>query len=31
LADQLVYLSAANAHIDGLHPSTQLVAMAVAR
>jgi len=31
LADQLAYLDAANAHINGLHPSTQLVAMAVTR
>jgi hypothetical protein len=29
LADQLTYLRAANAHIDGLHPNHQLAAMAI--
>jgi hypothetical protein len=31
LADQLAYLGAANAHIDGLHPNLQLIAMAINR
>lgn len=31
LADQLAYLQAANAHIDGLNPNLQLIAMAVNR
>ncbi|MEJ3741809.1 hypothetical protein WEI85_00705 [Actinomycetes bacterium KLBMP 9797] len=31
LADQLSYLAAANAHINGLNPNVQLVAMAVNR
>ena len=29
LADQLTFLQAANAHIDGLHPNHQLAAMAI--
>jgi hypothetical protein len=31
LADQLAYLTTANAHLSGLHPNVQLVAMAVDR
>lgn len=31
LADQLAYLQAANAHIDGLHPNQQLIAMTINR
>jgi CheY-like chemotaxis protein len=31
LADQLAYLQAANAHIDGLHPNLQLIAMTINR